>query len=299
MVTIGVDAHKRVHQAVALDPTGRVLGSWRGANTPEHWQELLNWAARWPGPRQWGVEGAWNYGRGLAQCLVAQGETVYEINPRWTAKQRRRARTPGKRDPLDAHAVATLVQAEAATLPPVTAEDETAVLDLLVTERTDVAGRGHTAAQPAPSAGAAGRSRLHHPPPAAPQRGGRPRRGGLCHREEQPARAAPRRGDWAPGAALAAGAGPCGSLGTADLRACGAAVCPADALARRAVADGGGLGGHLGARPALSVGGAAGGLRRCRAAGGLLGRVCAPPAQSRRQSPTERHAVSHRADAGT
>lgn len=30
MVTIGVDAHKRVHHAVALDPLGRLLGSWRG-----------------------------------------------------------------------------------------------------------------------------------------------------------------------------------------------------------------------------------------------------------------------------
>jgi transposase len=38
---------------------------------------------------------------------------------------------------LDAHAVASLVQSDAETLPPVTAEDESAVLDLLVTERTD------------------------------------------------------------------------------------------------------------------------------------------------------------------
>ena len=50
MVTIGVDAHKRVHQAVALDPTGRVLGSWRGANTPEHWQELLTLGGEVAGP---------------------------------------------------------------------------------------------------------------------------------------------------------------------------------------------------------------------------------------------------------
>ena len=89
MVTIGVDAHKHVHQAVALDPAGRVLGSWRGANTPEHWHQLLRWVTNWPGPRQWGVEGAWNYRRGLAQCLVGQGETVYEINPNWTAQRRR------------------------------------------------------------------------------------------------------------------------------------------------------------------------------------------------------------------
>ncbi len=38
MVTIGIDAHKRVHQAVALDDYGALLGSWRGANTVANWQ---------------------------------------------------------------------------------------------------------------------------------------------------------------------------------------------------------------------------------------------------------------------
>ena len=135
MITIGVDAHKRVHQALALNDAGTILGSWRGANTPDSWQLLLAWAVTLPGPRHWGVEGAWKYGRGLAQFLIAHGETVYEVNPRWTAERRRRARKPGKSDRLDAHAVATLVRDEAATLPNVIADDETAVLDLLVTER--------------------------------------------------------------------------------------------------------------------------------------------------------------------
>ena len=135
MVTIGVDAHKSVHHALALDDTGMVLGSWRGANTADRWQQLLSWALTLPGARQWGIEGAWSYGRGLAQFLVAQHETVFEVNPRWTAKERRRARKPGKNDRLDAHAVAKLVRDEGTTLPRVAAEDETAVLDLLVTER--------------------------------------------------------------------------------------------------------------------------------------------------------------------
>ncbi len=135
MITIGVDAHKRVHQALALDATGAVLGTWRGANTPTDGQSLLSWAASLSGPRQWGSEGAWNYGRGLAQFLVAHGETVYEVNPRWTAERRRSARKPGKSDRLDAHAVAKLVRDEGATLPCVVAEDESAVLDGLVTER--------------------------------------------------------------------------------------------------------------------------------------------------------------------
>ena len=135
MVTIGVDAHKAIHQALALDDAGTVLGQWRGANSADSWQRLLTWAETFSGARQWGVEGAWNYGRGLAQFLVAQGETVFEVNPRWTAERRRSARKSGKSDRLDAHAVAKLVRDEGISLPCVTADDETAVLDLLVTER--------------------------------------------------------------------------------------------------------------------------------------------------------------------
>lgn len=82
MMTSGVDAHTRVHHALALTDTGTVRGRWRGTHTPEHWEQLLAWAGTVPGARQWGVEGAWNYGRGLAQLLVAQRETVYEGTPR-------------------------------------------------------------------------------------------------------------------------------------------------------------------------------------------------------------------------
>jgi transposase len=138
MLTLGVDAHKRVHEAVALDAAGRLVGRRRVANSAAGWRELLAWAAgvgEADGPRRWGIEGAWGYGRGLAQHLVAAGETVYEVSPRWTAEARKSARRPGKSDALDALAVARLVLGEAATLPVVGAEDETAVLDLLTTER--------------------------------------------------------------------------------------------------------------------------------------------------------------------
>ena len=82
MLTIGVDANKHIHQALALDDTGALLGTWRGTKTPDGWQQLRTWAATLPAPRQWGIEGAWQYGRGLAQFLVAQGETVFEVNVR-------------------------------------------------------------------------------------------------------------------------------------------------------------------------------------------------------------------------
>ncbi len=90
MIAIGVDAHKRIHAALALDDAGTVLGSWRGANTAKGWMQLRHWANQWSQPRHWGIEGAWNYGRGLAQFLVAHHEVVFEINPRWTAERRGR-----------------------------------------------------------------------------------------------------------------------------------------------------------------------------------------------------------------
>jgi transposase len=135
MITIGVDAHKRLHVALALDEAGRVLGQWRGANHRAGWAELHRWAAELGGPRQWGIEGAWTYGRGLAQHLVEAGEAVYDVNARLTAEGRRRARRRDKSDRLDARAVAEVLRREGAALPPVGAEDETAILELLVAER--------------------------------------------------------------------------------------------------------------------------------------------------------------------
>jgi transposase len=140
MITIGVDAHKRLHVAQALDEAGQELDGWRGPNDQGGWESIAGWAASLGSERQWGIEGAWNYGRGLAQYLVAAGELVFDINPRWTAVRRRSARRPGKTDKLDASAVAHLVRQEATTLPRVLPEDETALLDLLTTEREGAVG---------------------------------------------------------------------------------------------------------------------------------------------------------------
>ena len=135
MITIGVDAHKTVHAAVAIDEAGQEIAQWRGPNSVAGWQRLLEWARSQGTPRQWGIEGAWNYGRGLAQHLVQTDEHVYEVNARWTALGRRAARRTGKTDRLDARAVALFVRQEAPDLPAVHVEDESAVLDLLTSER--------------------------------------------------------------------------------------------------------------------------------------------------------------------
>lgn len=135
MITIGVDAHKREHAAVAIDGDGREIDHWRGPNDPAAWRALREWAQELGDEHHWGIEGAWSYGRGLSQSLVDVGETVYEVNARWTALGRRTARRPGKTDRLDARAVALFVRREAPDLPRVETEDETAVLDLLSSER--------------------------------------------------------------------------------------------------------------------------------------------------------------------
>lgn len=135
MITVGVDAHKRVHVALALDEFGRETTHWQGANSKRGWDSFQGWLKGLGEERRVGIEGAWGYGRGLAQHLVAAGEAVYEVNARWTAAGRRSARKSDKTDRLDAHAVALYVHREAATLAIVAAEDETGVLDLLATER--------------------------------------------------------------------------------------------------------------------------------------------------------------------
>lgn len=82
MITIGVDAHKRLHVAIAIDESGREVGSWQGDKAGPRWEEFLIWSQGFEDERHIGIEGAWNYGRGLAQYLVRSGDVVFEVNVR-------------------------------------------------------------------------------------------------------------------------------------------------------------------------------------------------------------------------
>lgn len=135
MISLGVDAHKRVHAAVAVDGQGRELAQWRGGTTVEDWQAVLEWGQRQGPERLWGIEGAGQYGRGLAQYLVAAGERVVEVNPRQTAAMRRAGRERGKSDRLDARAVARVVAQDGDRLSLVPPVDVSAQLAVLVAER--------------------------------------------------------------------------------------------------------------------------------------------------------------------
>lgn len=151
VITIGVDAHKAIHVAIALNEAGQRLGEWSGGNTVGEWARFHEWMKSFNGQCQVGIEGAGSYGRGLAGSLVHAGEVVYDINGRLTAIGRRHARRRGKSDRLDAEAVAQTVRRETDALPRVVCNDDARILSLLCEERealvqeaTRVRNRLHT-----------------------------------------------------------------------------------------------------------------------------------------------------------
>jgi len=139
MDVIGVDCHKEMHAAVLVDAHGHEQGRWQGENSLSGWHALVDWGYSHTTSVVWGIEGTGQYGRGLAQLLVASGQTVYEVNPRLTAAQRRVSRTRGKSDATDALAIARVVQQEP-SLPVVQSVDATAVLAVQVAARAALVG---------------------------------------------------------------------------------------------------------------------------------------------------------------
>jgi transposase len=137
LITIGIDPHKASVTAAALDPHDAVLAELRLPTTAETGTQLLALTAPWP-VRRWAVEGATGLGHGVAQQLIAAGETVLDV----PAKLSARARLLGtggarKTDPADA-ASAAAVAIHNRQLRPVTCEDPSVVLRLLTCRRDDL-----------------------------------------------------------------------------------------------------------------------------------------------------------------
>jgi transposase len=82
MIVIGIDPHKSSITAAAIDPTGCQLAVRRFVVNAGTARALLGWAAQWP-ERRFAIEGANGLGRGTAQILVAHGELVVDVPPRW------------------------------------------------------------------------------------------------------------------------------------------------------------------------------------------------------------------------
>jgi transposase len=91
-VAIGVDTHKEVHVAVALDPLGAELDSLEIATAPAGYRSLVSWAHELGMPA-FAVEGSGGYGAGLVRFLERAGVSVYECE-----RPRRQERRRGKSD---------------------------------------------------------------------------------------------------------------------------------------------------------------------------------------------------------
>ena len=112
-VTVGVDSHKDVHVAAAVDQVGRVLGTTWVPTTTQGAAQLLRWATRLGTVQRFGIEGTGSCGAGLSRWLQEQGHEVLEVNrPNRQARRRR-----GKSDPVDAEAAARAALAGEATTP--------------------------------------------------------------------------------------------------------------------------------------------------------------------------------------
>lgn len=149
MIIIGIDPHKSSHTAVALDPSGRILGELRVRASRATPERFLGWAKDWP-ERIWAVEGATGLGHLLAQQLIARQETVLDVPATLAARARLLGRGHGRKtDGIDARSVATVAQSQP-DLRRVGPENHSAVLrrlsdrrDELTQERRRVVNRLH------------------------------------------------------------------------------------------------------------------------------------------------------------
>jgi transposase len=104
-VVIGVDTHKDVHVAVALDGLGRRLGETTVPTSAAGYRNLVAWSLSIGEIETFGLEGTGSYGAALSRHLRAGGHQVVEV----VRPNRQARRRNGKSDPADAEAAARAV----------------------------------------------------------------------------------------------------------------------------------------------------------------------------------------------
>lgn len=140
-VVIGVDTHKYVHVAVALDEHGARLGAGSFAADRSGYQQLISWATDFGAPLTFGVEGSGSYGAGLVSALRRHDVGVVEV----VRSDRRDRRLRGKSDTLDAENAARAVLAGIAKAVPKSADGEVEMLRQVKVAK-DVAVKARSAA---------------------------------------------------------------------------------------------------------------------------------------------------------
>ena len=98
MVTGGVDTHKDIHVAAAVDELGRTLGPESFPTTTAGYRQLFGWLRSFGSLELVGIEGTGAWGAGLARFLAVQDVRVVEVH----RPNRQHRRRYGKSDPADA-----------------------------------------------------------------------------------------------------------------------------------------------------------------------------------------------------
>lgn len=117
-VVVGVDTHKYVHVAVAIDDLGTVLDDRSFVADAGGYAQLIDWAASFGGKLIFGIEGTGSYGAGLAGAVRRRGIGAMEV----VRTDRRDRRLRGKSDTIDAENAAKAVLAGLATAVPKSAD---------------------------------------------------------------------------------------------------------------------------------------------------------------------------------
>ncbi|MGS0685658.1 IS110 family transposase [Nakamurella sp. GG22] len=140
-VIVGLDTHKFIHVAVALDADGAVLESRSVTADSAGYEELIGWAAKLGQEVVFAVEGTGSYGAGVSVAIRRHGLEVVEVS----RTDRRDRRLRGKSDTLDAENAARAVLAGRATSVP-KAADGTVEMIRQIKVAKDVAVKARTAA---------------------------------------------------------------------------------------------------------------------------------------------------------
>ena len=141
-VVIGMDPHKRSVTIEVMGAHEGVLGGGRFGTDLAGYRAMLDYVRRWP-ERVWAVEGCSGIGRHVAQRLLADGQDVVDVPPKFSARARVFATGQGRKtDATDAHSAA-LVGTRMAGLRPVINDQQLAVLRVLVDRRRSL-GEDHT-----------------------------------------------------------------------------------------------------------------------------------------------------------
>ena len=135
-VIIGIDPHKALHAACAIDRTEVELSKLQVRSGPRQLPELLAWAAPFE-CRTWAIESAGGLGYLLAQQLIARGEHVVDVPATLSARVRvLGSGRSNKNDANDARAVA-VAALRSPSIAAVRAEDHISVLRLLAKAQLD------------------------------------------------------------------------------------------------------------------------------------------------------------------